>query len=184
MTAIERLLTHATSTMAAPGVSRVVAVDGPSGAGKTTFAEQVADELVRRTGMRPQVVHMDDIFPGWDGLADAVDLVAGQVLEPLSKGESGRFRRWDWAQGTRAEWVEVPVADWIVLEGVGCGSRRCRSHLAALAWVEADKAVRMARGIERDGEAFRPHWQRWAVQEQALFAAEDTRGHADVILRT
>ncbi|MGV8845233.1 4-amino-4-deoxy-L-arabinose transferase [Tessaracoccus sp.] len=162
----------------------MIAIDGPSGAGKTTFAAMVAEELHRRTRTRPQVVHMDDIFPGWDGLTEAVDLVAELVLEPLSAGIGGRFRRWDWLAGARAEWVEVPMADWVVVEGVGSGSRRCRPHLAALAWMEADVAVRMARGIERDGELFRPHWQRWAIQEQALFAAENTRDHADVILNT
>lgn len=166
------------------GGTRVIAIDGPSGAGKTTFAAAVADELLKRTGTRPQVVHMDDIFPGWDGLAAAVGLVTETVLEPLSHGKDGRFRRWDWLAGERAEWVEVPRADWLVLEGVGCGSRPCRPHLAALAWVEADRDVRMARGMHRDGESFRPHWERWALQEQELFTAEGTRANADVILQT
>ena len=181
MTPLLRLLDSAAHHLNAP---RVIAIDGPSGAGKTTFAAVVAEELHCRTGTRPQVVHMDDIFPGWDGLAEAVDLVAALVLEPLSAGVGGRFRRWDWVADARADWVEVPVADWVVVEGVGSGSRRCRPHLAALAWMEADRAVRMARGIERDGESFRPHWQRWATQEQALFAAENTRDQADVILTT
>ncbi len=184
MTELDQLLTLAGSAAPPAGGSRVIAIDGPSGAGKTTFAEQVADALAERTGARPQVVHMDDIFPGWDGLLESVEVVSEQVLEPLSRAEDGRFRRWDWLAGERADWIAVPVADWLVLEGVGCGSRPCRPHISALAWVEADRAIRMARGIERDGEAFRPHWERWAIQEQQLFAAEDTRTHADVILQT
>ena len=36
----------------------------------------------------------------------------------------------------------------------------------------------------RDGEAYRPHWQRWAAQERALYAADRTRESADVIVRT
>ncbi|MEO7588419.1 MAG: 4-amino-4-deoxy-L-arabinose transferase, partial [Arachnia sp.] len=135
-------------------------------------------------GVRPQVVHMDDIFPGWDGLAEAVELVSDLVLEPLARGVDGGLHRWVWLAGERAEWVGVPVAEWVVVEGVGCGSRRCRPHLSALAWVEADRDVRMARGLERDGESFRPHWERWALQEDELFRSEDTRAHADVILNT
>jgi len=182
--AIEELLTHARLT--APGLrrSRVIGVDGPSGAGKTTFADSLAEILLALTGTPPQIVHMDDLYPGWNGLVDAVDLVATRVLEPLSRGEDGRFERWDWLAGERAETVHVPVADWMVLEGVGSGSRRCRRHLAALAWLEADPAIRLARGIDRDGEAFRPHWERWAVQEGRLFTAEDTRRHATLILET
>jgi hypothetical protein len=48
-----------------------------------------------------------------------------------------------------------------------------------LLWVEAPRDVRFARGIERDGEAYRPLWERWALQEDALFAVERTRERAD-----
>ena len=33
---------------------------------------------------------------------------------------------------------------------------------------------------ERDGEAYRPHWERWASQEAAHFAADGTRNRADL----
>lgn len=165
----------------APGV---VAVDGPSGSGKTTYADVVADELQHRTGRRPQIVHMDDIYPGWDGLELAVGQVVEWVLAPLSAGQPGHFRRWDWGAGQRGDVNDVPVADWLVLEGVAAGSAACRPHLSALVWVEADAHVRMARGIARDGEAYRPHWERWALQEAALFARERTSRHADLLIRT
>lgn len=181
--AVDALLRDARRASVPPR-SRILGIDGPSGAGKTTFADSVAAEIMQRTGTRPQIVHMDALYPGWDGLVKAVEMVATQVLEPLSRGEDGSFERWDWLAGRRAEAVSVPAADWIVLEGVGCGSRACRPHLAALAWLEADREVRMARGIERDGESFRPHWEHWAVQEEGLFNAEDTRSHATLILET
>src|SRR5674476_488189 len=49
------------------GTTKVVAVDGPSGAGKTDFAAALADRLAS-----PQLLHMDDLYPGWDGLRQAV----------------------------------------------------------------------------------------------------------------
>lgn len=180
MTVSSRLIEIA----AAHDATRIVAIDGPSGSGKTTFADVVADELGERTGTRPQIVHMDDLYPGWDGLAEAVPGLVSQVLEPLTAGHDGAYRRWDWAEDRWAERVAVPRAEWIVVEGVGCGSSAARPYLAALAWVEAEADVRMARGIERDGESYRPHWERWALQEQALFALERTRDNAEVILRT
>ncbi len=167
-----------------PSGTRVVAVDGRSGAGKTTFAEALADELHLRTGVRPQVVHMDDIYPGWDGLAASVDLVVGWVLEPLGQGRDGRFHRWDWEADRRGDEVVVPVADWVVLEGVGSGSAGCRPHLAAIVWLDADFDVRRRRGLDRDGESFRPHWQAWAEQEEALFRTQSTREHADLVIDT
>ena len=167
-----------------PSGTRVVAVDGRSGSGKTTFAEALAGELLRRTGVRPQVVHMDDIYPGWDGLAESVDLVVGWVLEPLSRGCDGRFRRWDWEAGRRCGEVVVPVADWVILEGVGSGSAACRPYLAAIVWLEVDFDVRRRRGLDRDGESFRPHWESWARQEDALFLGQSTKEHADLVVDT
>jgi len=168
---------------AGPSGVRVLGVDGPSGSGKTTLAAAVAAAVLDR-GASTTEVHMDDLYPGWDGLADAVGLVTTQVLEPLTAGEPAAFRRWDWVAHTWSERVPVGAADVVVLEGVGCGSRPCAPHLTALVWVEADDDERMRRGVERDGEAYRPHWERWAAQERALFAAEGTRGRADLVLRT
>lgn len=181
---LELLIGHALAAAISPGTPRIIGIDGPSGAGKTTFADSLADAILDSAGTRPQVVHMDDIYAGWSGLFEAVDLVTELVLRPLSRGCDGAFRRWDWAASARAEPIPVPVADWVILEGVGSGSRRCRPHLAALAWLEADRSVRMARGLQRDGDAFLPHWEPWAEQEDQLFALEATRSHATKIIRT
>ncbi len=42
----------------------------------------------------------------------------------------------------------------------------------------------MSRGIARDGEAYRPHWERWAEQEARLYAADRTRERADLVIDT
>ena len=64
----------------------VVAIDGPSGAGKTTLADAVATDL------DCPVVRVEDLYPGWDGLAEGVRLLVEQVLEPLCRGEVARYR--------------------------------------------------------------------------------------------
>ena len=161
------------------GRTTVVAVDGPSGSGKSTLGTAIGAAL------EAPIVHMDDIYPGWDGLAEAVPLVTTQVLEPLTAGEPAAYRRWDWV---RNRWsshrVPVPPAPVLVVEGVGCSVLPAGDYAAVCVWVEAERAVRFARGIDRDGEAYRPHWERWARQEDALFAADRTRDRADVILDT
>ncbi len=60
------------------GDVRLVAVDGPSGSGKSTLGAAIGATL------GAPVLHMDDIYPGWDGLAEAVPLLTTQVLEPLT----------------------------------------------------------------------------------------------------
>ena len=152
----------------------IVAIDGPAGSGKTTLAGRLAARLAA------PVVHMDDLYPGWDGLAEAAARIAEQVLVPLGEGRPASFRRYDWDRGEYADWVDVPEAPVLIVEGCGCGSTPGAAYLAMLLWVEAPHDLRMARGIERDGDGFRPHWERWAQQEDALFAAEQTRARADL----
>ncbi|HEU4330365.1 MAG TPA: hypothetical protein VFR40_04555 [Lapillicoccus sp.] len=161
------------------GRTTLVAVDGPSGSGKSVLGAALGDSL------EAPVVHMDDIYPGWDGLADAVPLVTTQVLEPLAAGRPAAYRRWSWVgQEWSRQVVPVPETPLLVLEGVGSSVRPAGDYASVCVWVEAERDARFGRGIDRDGEAYRPHWERWARQEDALFAADGTRDRADVILDT
>lgn len=159
------------------GGTRLVCVDGPSGSGKTVLAGR----LVRALG-DPPLVHMDDLYPGWDGLARAVALLHEWIVEPLAAGRPARYRRYDWDAGSYAEEHELGIPPLLVVEGVGAGARVVAARAVLLVWVEAPPAERFRRGMERDGEAYRPHWERWARQEQSLFAAEGTRDRANVVV--
>ncbi|WP_238146664.1 NUDIX domain-containing protein [Ornithinimicrobium murale] len=168
----------AAQTAAPRGVATVIAIDGPSGSGKTTLAQAVAQDL------DCPIVHMDELYPGWDGLAEAVDLVTDQVLEPLTRGEHAAYRVWDWGRGEWGPTAEVPATDLLVLEGCGSSVGRAGEYAALRVWVDAEESVRHQRGIERDGETFAPHWERWAAQELALFGPDRTAERADLTVRT
>jgi uridine kinase len=166
--------------VAAPrcGQTVVVAIDGPSGSGKTTLARGVVEAL------GCPVAHMDQIFPGWDGLAAAVPLVTEQVLEPIARGERAAYRTWDWAEDRWNGTITLPLHRFLVVEGCGSSVGSAGSYAAVRVWVDAPRDVRLARGLARDGQAYAPHWQRWADQEGALFAADGTRERADVVIET
>ena len=176
---LERVLRAAAEAAPGPGGVRVVAIDGPSGSGKTTLAAALAARLDDA-----QVVHMDDLYPGWDGLDDAVPRLVEWVLAPLSAGRPARYRRWDWPAGRYAEWHDVAAAPVVLVEGVGCGAAACSPHLSLLVWLDAALDLRRERGLARDGDAFAPHWQRWADAEAAHFAAQATRERAGVRVLT
>jgi uridine kinase len=155
----------------------VVAVDGPSGAGKTSLADRLSvcvDDAA--------AVHLDDFYPGWGGLEAAVPRLVAWVLQPVSVGRPARWRRYDWASGRYAEWHEVPDCDVLVVDGVGSGARACARYLDLLLWVETTEHERYRRAMARDGVGYRPHWRRWAAAERKHHAREGTRERADVRL--
>ena len=169
----EGLAAAAAGAAAASGGRVVVLVDGRSGTGKTTLGNELAALL------GAEVVHLDDVYPGWDGLRAAAEAVVRDVL-----GAPSGYRRWDWSTGSAAEWTALDPDRPIVVEGCGALSRASAPMASLTVWLDADDAVRWARAIGRDGETFAREWDRWAAQEQDFIAAEDPAALADVVLRT
>ncbi len=161
----------------------VVAIDGPSGAGKSTLAELVSAGLTQAGAPAP-VVHMDDLYPGWDGLAQAVPRLVSEVLERLAHGGQAAYRRFDWSAGEYAERVSVPLHRYLVVEGVGSSVGPASAYAAVRVWVTADQDTRFDRGIERDGETYRPHWRRWQAQEDEMYARDRTWERAHLVIDT
>ncbi len=168
------ILALARARPATLGPGRLICIDGPAGSGKTTLAGSLGQPTV----------HMDDVYEGWTGLEAGRATVEHQVVGPLRRGEPGRYRRYDWVAGAYAEWVEVPVTDFLVIEGCGSGALAYADEITVLVWVEAPEQERMRRGLERDGDGMRDHWLRWQVDEAAMFERERTKDRADVVVRT
>ncbi len=164
------------------GPVRLVCVDGPAGSGKTTTAARVVGAATAR-GVTTRVVHLDDLYEGWSGLEGSLwPRLSAQVLEPLRRGLPGRFQSYDWHAGAFADWVEVPVPALLVVEGCGAARRACDPVAVLRVWVEADAALRLERGLARDGEHAREQWLRWMDDEHVHFTRERTRERADIRL--
>jgi uridine kinase len=174
------------------GRVRLVVVDGPAGSGKTTFSGALASVLratalgttaLGATALGATVVHLDDLYEGWTGLEGSLwPRLSAQVLEPLRRGLPGRFQRYDWVAGQFADWVDVPVPSFLVVEGCGSARREADAFASVRVWIEADRDLRLARGLARDGSDARAHWESWMGDEAAHFAREGTRERADVRL--
>ncbi|TFV50339.1 uridine kinase [Blastococcus sp. TF02A-35] len=160
------------------GGTRLVCIDGPAGSGKTTTAGRLAAAL----GDGVDVVHMDDLYAGWTLTGAAARLSAG-VLRPLAEGRSGAYHRFDWPAGRFSPTpTPVPVVPVLVVEGCGSASRAVDRWATLRVWVEAPPALRLARGVARDGAHLAGEWHRWQRTEAAHFAADGTRDRADVVL--
>jgi uridine kinase len=156
----------------------VVLIDGGSGSGKTTLATA----LVAGYPAAVTLVRLDDIYPGWDGLESASLQLHDELLLPLSRGQAGRWRRWDWTADAPAEWHDVEPGLPLIVEGCGALSRANRALATVAIWVELDDASRKRRALDRDGDAYRPHWDRWAAQERRFAEREHPVDLADLVV--
>jgi uridine kinase len=158
--------------------TRVVAIDGRSGAGKTSLAELLRGEF------GSPVVSLEYLYGGWDGLERGIDLLVSEVLKPLTTGRTAHVPRYDWASRSWDEPVVLDPPELLIVEGVGAGARRAAVFVSMLVWLEAAPAVRKKRALDRDGGVFAPYWDRWAAQEDAMLARERTPERADLVLDT
>lgn len=180
----QHTLTLAGSRPATLGNGRLICLDGPAGSGKTTMSADLAAAATPIPLLRqPTVVHLDDLYAGWDGLAHLSEQL-DPLLLPLAEGRPGHYRRYDWRAGAFREAVTVPPAPLLILEGVGSGAAAYDSLRTVLVWVDAPADIRKTRSLERDGAAFAPHWDAWARDERALFGRERTRERADLVIST
>lgn len=156
--------------------TKIVAVDGLGGAGKTTLARRLASAL----GDVP-ILETDD-FASWEDPLDWWPRLISEALEPLARNEPARFRRTDW-EGDRELWREVLPAAHIVLEGVSSSRAAFRPFLSYSIWVETPRHLRLERGLARDGVGALAQWQEWMREEDAYVSRERPHMHADVVLR-
>ncbi|HET6293896.1 MAG TPA: hypothetical protein VFG33_10990 [Kribbella sp.] len=179
---IDSLLDHVQATPARLGRTRLISIDGPAGSGKTTLAARFAARAEAR-GLHTLVLHMDDLYDGWDGAVRGFGLLRDHVLKRLADGREGRYRRYDWGLAAYAELHVVPVTlDLLIVEGVTSSDRDADPWQSLRVWIETTNEVRLDRGIERDGEALRDHWLDWMRWERDHFAGQGTRDRANVIV--
>jgi para-aminobenzoate synthetase len=134
----------------------IIAIDGRSGAGKTTLAVELAARL--RTHHRVSLFHLEDIYPGWNGLAAGIERYVSTVLAPLSRGEAATWVSWDWNKHYDGEPRVTLPAEIVIVEGVGAAAVEARPLLSAVIWAEAPDEVRRTRALDRDGETYEPYW--------------------------
>jgi para-aminobenzoate synthetase len=156
----------------------IIAIDGRSGAGKTTLAIELAARL--REHHRVSLFHLEDIYPGWNGLTTGIERYISAVLAPLRRGETATWVSWDWDRHYDGETRTTQPAEIVLVEGVGAGAEAARPLLDAVIWVDSPEPDRRRRALARDGDTYTPFWEQWAAQELEWLAADDVPAHADV----
>jgi hypothetical protein len=154
--------------------SVLVAIDGRGGAGKSSLATAIERELDRAA-----VVHTDDFAFGWEL---GWDWARDQIVEPMLARRPARFQRFDRPTRRLAEWHEVPSdTDVLILEGVSATRSELGDPWDVTIWVEAPRDTRLQRGLEREGDAALPLWQKWMAEEDRWVASERPADRCDFI---
>jgi hypothetical protein len=146
----------------------VVLIDGRSGSGKTSLARILVARWPLRG--RVQLVALDSLYPGWDGLADGVEMARESILRPHARGFVGVWERWDWETSATAEAHAVDPSLPLIVEGSGLLTEDTERLADIRLWLESPLGSRKRRALERDGGSYRPHWDRWAEQEERHLA--------------
>ncbi len=167
--------------LATAGPNPVVLIDGPSGAGKSTLADALVAHWPGT--IKPQLVRMDDIYPGWDGLDAAIAHLHRHILQPRHSGRSAAWQRYDWAVNESAEWHPLDAARPLIVEGCGTLAAAHEPLSDVRVWLAADDALRKRRALDRDGDAFRSHWDQWQQEWAAYLEQEAPESRATVRLQ-
>lgn len=149
----------------------VLAVDGRSASGKSTFATRLA-----RVWDGATVVHTDDI--AWrQAVLDWTDLLVDGVLTPARSGSPVAYRPPRWEEADRPGAIEVPAdCTLLIVEGVGSGRRALAPHVDAVVWVDSPPDDAGRRDAERlaAGETTPEDYAAWMAEENPFVEAERT----------
>ena len=183
-------LTNAISATVPGSTTKLVAIDGRGGAGKSSLACELADRLDNTT-----VVAVDDFWLPLSSRPDRDSVISqpgadydwhrlrDQVIQPLAEGRSGRYQRYDWRDDKLAEWHYVPAGGAPIVEGVFSIREELRDLYDIRVWVETPAAICLARGLERDGEGARDLWKNeWMRAYEQYIVATDPSSYANYIL--
>lgn len=179
--ALDRAATQiAQDVVALAAANPVVLIDGRSGAGKSSLAARLASRwpLVGRV----QLIALDSLYPGWDGLDAGVERALDGILRPHGRGLLGTWRRWDWSQEAESESHAVDPSLGVIVEGSGLLTPATARLGDVRVWMESAETARKARALARDGDTYRPHWDRWAAQERIHVERDDPRSLATRIV--
>lgn len=150
----------------------IILIDGRACSGKSTLAKELQNSLFLEGESLPRVIHMDDLYLGWDGLAEGVDYLKRVILSPLLTRGTANWQEYDWELGKRNSWREFSGGTPLIIEGCGAINQYTASIAQLSVWLEVPEEIRRARWVERDGNRFEDYYDMWSAQELDFIAQE------------
>ncbi len=143
----------------------VLGIGGCGGAGKTTLARRLVERIDGA-----QIVATDEF---WTGSSFDLEHLRTAVLDRLLAGSVARFDSWNWATKTLHPARDVRPEGVVIIEGVCALHQMFRDDLTVRVWVDAPAAVRLERGVARDGEQSRAMWETVWIPNELAYIERD-----------
>jgi pantothenate kinase len=163
----------------------IILIDGRSNSGKSTLAAEIQNLIFKDGESAPRVVHMDDLYLGWNGLQDGVDYLTRFILKPLSDSYIAQWREFDWEnpgepgyEARNGQWREFQGGTPLIIEGCGALNQLSAQVADIKVWLEVPQEIRHERWLAREGS--NEHWAEWAAQEEEFYAREKSRELATI----
>ena len=154
------------------------AIDGPAGAGKTTFAAKLEAELSVNGSVR--VIHMDDLYNGWD---NALSNPLAEILDRISTAHiAGRefvIKIFNWHTMAFDREERITPTDYLIIEGVGAAQQIVRETGATTYWLDIEPEIVLQRVLDRDGVHIEAQMRQWQVDQDKHFARDETRENCE-----
>jgi len=156
----------------------LLAIDGPAGAGKNTFAAKLEAELSVNGSVR--VIHMDDLYNGWD---NALSNPLSEILDRISTAHiAGRefvIKIFNWHTMAFDREEIVTPTDYLIIEGVGAAQQIVRETGATTYWLDIEPEIGLQRVLDRDGAHIEVQMRQWQVDQDKHFARDETRENCE-----
>ena len=158
---------------------RIIAIDGPAGAGKSTLATRIQNGV---DNSKVAVVHMDDLYAGWENALTSTltRTLENNIAAPAFEGKAFEYRKYDWIHNRFGEYRRIDVPDLLILEGVGAGQKVIRKYLDQLIWIDIEPEIGLARVLQRDGDYLETEMRVWQMRESEHFQRDNTRDCATI----
>ena len=158
----------------------LIAIDGRAGAGKTTLAARLFEEL--SLDKTVEVIHMDDLYNGWENALDeGLTKTLESIVNAHNNNVSIKIDIFNWESMSFDSKRVINPVDLLILEGVGAGQKVVRDAGATLYWLDIDAEVGIQRVLNRDGNQIASQMKQWQISQEIHFIRDKTRENAEHI---
>lgn len=137
----------------------IIGIDGCGGAGKSTLANKIKSNFSTVT-----IVHMDDFYLPSAKIVNEhpTNKLIGadfdwkrllqEVLDPISNGIEGCYKRYDWETDSLAESHTISANGIVIIEGVYATRQELAGIYDLKIWVNCPRETRIKEGLLETGK--------------------------------